>query len=169
MKYYKYIIGAIFTACLLPLAPASAFCPVCTIAVAGGLGLSRYLGVDDTISGVWVGALMIAMTIWTADWLKKKKIDFKWMTQIVGSAYYLLVVAPLYYYDIIGHPLNKLWGIDKLLLGVIMGSIYFLVFGEFYKHLKQKNGGKAHFPFQKVVMPISPLIVWSILFYFLTK
>jgi hypothetical protein len=33
-------------------------CPVCTIAVAGGVGLCRYLGIDDLISGSWIGALL---------------------------------------------------------------------------------------------------------------
>jgi hypothetical protein len=35
--------------------------------------------------------------------------------------------------------------------------------------LKQKNGGKAHFPFEKVVLPVAPLIILSVIFYFVTK
>jgi hypothetical protein len=36
-------------------------CPVCTIAVAGGVGLCRYLGIDDLISGAWIGALLFSL------------------------------------------------------------------------------------------------------------
>lgn len=37
-------------------AKAQAVCPVCTVAVGTGVGLSRWLGVDDTITGLWLGA-----------------------------------------------------------------------------------------------------------------
>jgi hypothetical protein len=58
---------------------------------------------------------------------------------------------------------------DKLLLGIVVGSVAFWFGAEWYFHLKEKNGGRAYFPFQKVVMPVSPLIIMSIAFYFLTK
>ena len=41
--------------------------------------------------------------------------------------------------------------------------------GVHYFHIKAKNGGHAWFPFQKTVMPILPLILWSIFFYFITR
>ncbi len=30
-------------------------CPVCSISIGVGVGLCRYLGIDDLISGVWIG------------------------------------------------------------------------------------------------------------------
>ena len=36
---------------------AHAVCPVCTVAVGAGLGLAEWLGIDDSISGLWIGAL----------------------------------------------------------------------------------------------------------------
>ena len=59
--------------------------------------------------------------------------------------------------------------LDKLLLGTIVGSFGFWAGAEWYYYLKEKNHGHAYFPFQKVVMPISPLIILSIIFYFITK
>jgi len=32
-----------------------AVCPVCTVAAGAGVGLSRWLGIDDIIIGLWVG------------------------------------------------------------------------------------------------------------------
>lgn len=29
-----------------------ATCPVCTVAIASGLGLCRYIGIDDVVSGL---------------------------------------------------------------------------------------------------------------------
>jgi small-conductance mechanosensitive channel len=61
-----------------------------------------------------------------------------------------------------------IWGIDKLLLGIMLGSATFFAGGIWYYHLKAKNNGHAYFPFQKVVMPVSTLIILSFIFYFLT-
>ena len=147
---------------------AQAFCPVCTVAVAGGVGLSRYFGVDDTITGLWVGALIVAMTIWTLEWLKKKNFRFWGERTIVTAAYYVMVALPLYWNDLLGHPLNKIWGVDKLLVGIILGSVFFFVGGTIHFKLKDKRG-KVFFPFQKVVFAVTPLIILSGLFYFLTR
>ncbi len=155
---------------LLTLAkPALAICPVCTVAVIGGLGLSRYFGIDDIISGLWIGGLAVSLSVWTVTWLTKKNIKFLAEKFLVPLLYYCLIIIPLYLKDIIGHPLNTFWGIDKLLLGIILGSLTFWLMAIWYSYLKQKNQGHAYFPFQKVVMPISPLIVLSVIFYFLTK
>ncbi|MEI6288642.1 MAG: hypothetical protein WCP18_03685 [bacterium] len=154
---------------VLAARPALAVCPVCVVAVGAGLGLSRFLGIDDTISGLWIGALLLALVFWTIDWMGRKHIKFKGDQVVVFVAYYGLVVAPLYWNEIIGHPLNKFWGVDKLVLGIFFGSLVFWGGAALYPYLKKKNGGKAHFPFQKVAMPIIPVVVLSILFYFLTK
>jgi len=148
---------------------AFAFCPVCTIAVGAGVGLSRYFGVDDTITGLWVGALVVSMIMWTINWLNTKKIKFIGRKIIITLAYYGFIVIPFFYTGIMGHPLNKIWGVDKLLVGIIIGSIFFFIFGQGYQYMKKRNNDKAYFPFQKVVMPVSPLIILTIIFYFITR
>ncbi|KKR49094.1 MAG: hypothetical protein UT86_C0001G0066 [Candidatus Magasanikbacteria bacterium GW2011_GWC2_40_17] len=148
---------------------AQAFCPVCTIAVGAGVGFSRWLGIDDTISGLWVGGLTVSLIAWTIDWFNRKKIKFIGRKIITTIFYYALIAAPLFWIGIIGHPFNKMWGVDKLLLGIIVGSIFFFLVGFFYQFLKKKNGGHAHFPLQKVAMPVGVLIILSLVFYFITK
>jgi hypothetical protein len=148
---------------------AYAICPVCTIAVGAGVGLSRYLGVDDTIAGVWIGGLTVSMIMWTINWFNKKNIKFVGRKIITTIAYYALIVVPLFYTGIMGHPLNKMWGMDKLLVGIIFGSIFFFAFGQWYQVMKKKNNGHAYFPFQKVVMPVLPLVILSIIFYLITR
>ena len=104
-----------------------AVCPICTIAVGAGLGLSRWLGINDTITGLWIGGLIVSMIVWTESWLDKKNIRFKGRVFINILAYYTLTILPLYYSGIIGNPLNTLCacGIDKLLFGIVAGSISF--------------------------------------------
>jgi hypothetical protein len=139
------------------------------VAVAGGVGLSRYLGVDDTTTGLWIGAFIVAMIVWTLEWLKKKNIHFFGERIITITAYYAMIALPLYWNDIIGHPFNKIWGVDKLMLGMFLGSIFFLLGGMIHFRVKAKNGDRVFFPFQKVAFAVAPLIVLSAVFYFLTR
>jgi hypothetical protein len=148
---------------------ALAVCPVCTVAVVAGVGLSRWLGIDDTISGLWIGGLTVSLITWTLNWFAKKQYDFFGKRTATILGYFALIVVPLVWKDIIGHPLNKLWGLDKLLLGIIFGSLVFWSGERFCCWLKKRNDGKAHFPFQKVAVPILFLLTVSLIFYFITK
>lgn len=143
-------------------------CPVCIVVVSAGVGLSRWLGIDDAISGVWIGALTVAVSLWTVNWLKKKHISFKWMDIAVLLAYYIMVIVPLEWSGIMGNPANRLGGIDKIMFGFLFGSIGLTAGVAWYDYVKIKNG-KAHFPFEKVVAPVAPLILFSLIFYFITR
>jgi hypothetical protein len=174
MKKIIILIFSILGLNLLIAKQALAVCPICTVVVGAGVGLSRYLGIDDTITGLWIGGLIISMIAWTESWLDKKKIRFKGRIIVNTLGYYILVILPLYFSGIIGHPQNQLFcfcgfNIDKLLFGIISGSISFWFGASWYFYLKEKNNGHAYFPFQKVVMPIAPLIILSLIYYFLTK
>jgi hypothetical protein len=144
-------------------------CTVCTVAIIGGLGLSRWLKVDDTISGVWIGALLVTVIYYSIDWLRRLKIKFWGRDFLVAIIYYAAVFIPLYTEKIIGHPLNRIWGIDKLVVGTFFGTIIFIAAVIFYGWLKKKNGGHAHFPMEKVVIPILSLGIMSLIFYLITK
>jgi hypothetical protein len=152
---------------LLNVKIAEAVCPLCTIAVGAGVGLSRYLGIDDTIIGLWLGALILSSSLWLIDWFEKKKIKFFARDQIAIASFYLIVLLPLYFSGIIGHKYNTLFGIDKLLLGCFLGTIIFIkaVFAE--KYLRKLNNNKVIFPYQKVVIPVVFLIIASIIVYLL--
>lgn len=167
-KNSPYYFLSFFAFLLLPLS-TQAVCPVCTIAVAGGVGLSRWLGIDDSITGLWIGGLIVSLIMWTVRWFGKKNIKFEGRDTITILAYYLIIIGPLYFTDIMGHPMNTFWGIDKLIFGIISGSIFFFLGDKICCYLKNKNGGKAHFPFQKVALPVIPLIILSAIFYFITR
>ena len=83
--------------------------------------------------------------------------------------FYLVTVFPLYFTGIVGHPYNKIWGIDKLIFGTGVGSVLFLASIFLDKYLRAKNGGKVFFYYQKVVLPVALLLLGSGVFYFLTK
>jgi len=166
----NYFLKTLFPLGLLLLAKTSyAVCPVCVVAVGAGVGLSRWMGVDDTITGVWIGGLTLAIALWTIDWLKRKNFHFPGRRALVIIAYYILIYVSLVWTNVLGHPLNKLWGYDKLSLGILVGSIFFLLGNISYLAMKKKNNDHAYFPFQKVVMPVSSLVLASIIFYIIIK
>ena len=143
-----------------------AVCPICTIAVGAGLGLAEWIGIDDTISGLWIGALIVSMSVWTINWLDRRNIKFTGRKILIFVAYYLIVLLPLWLKGKIGHPLNRLCGIDKLLFGIILGSFLFAAGVIFHNYLRKRNGDRSYFKGQKIVFAVAPLIIASIILYF---
>lgn len=150
---------------LLIASSANAFCPVCTVAVGFGVGLSRWLGIDDTISGTWIGGLIVALIMWFIDWLEKREIRFKFRAAIITVTFYVLVVLPLYFSGIINHPLNKFLNIDKLLIGIAGGSLAFLAGIWIDSLISKDNEGKQYFPLQKVAITLLMLLFMTLAFY----
>jgi hypothetical protein len=164
MKKIFIIIGAVVLA--LPKTTFAVVCPVCTVAVGAGLGLAQWLGIDDSISGLWIGALAVSISLWTIKWLDKKNIKFKGRKILVFAGYYAIIVLPLWWKGMIGHPFNKLCGIDKLLFGVILGTILFSAAVILLLHLLKRNGGKSYFKGQKIALPVTILIITSVILYY---
>jgi hypothetical protein len=145
---------------------AHAVCPVCTVAVGAGLGLAEWLGIDDSISGLWIGALIVSMSIWTINWLNKKEIRFKGRKILIFLGYYLIVILPLWLKGKIGHPYNKVCGIDKLLFGIILGSILFSAGVLLHNYMRKRNDNVSYFKGQKIAFAVMPLIIASIILYY---
>lgn len=167
MKKFIFLFTLLILGILILVKPILAVCPVCTITVSTGVGLCRWLGIDDSITGVWLGGLIVSLIIWTINWLEKKQIHFKGKRILTVILFYFIVIAPLYWFDIIGHSLNKFkfLGADKLLTGIIAGGLVFLLAVWLHNFLKKKNQGKSFFPFQKVVLPVLFLLFLSFIFY----
>ncbi len=151
-----------------------AVCPVCTAAVGAGLGLSRYLGIDDAVSSIWIGGLLVSLSFWTIDWTEKKKPRFLQKfnkPQVIFSSFsfwYILTFLTLQATNLIGHPLNKIFGIDKIIFGTTVGSLAFL--GAYFldKKVRKIKGGQL-FSYQKVVFPLVSLVLTSFIIYYLLQ
>jgi hypothetical protein len=142
-----------------------AVCPLCTVAVGAGVGLCRYLGIDDTISGVWIGGLVVSLGFWLADFLRKKKINFIFLEFWSTLLMFLLTAPFLYWAKLIGIPHNTLWGIDKLVLGMVSGAVAFVLSVFTDKFLRKINQGKMYIYYQKVLLPLLYLTILSLVFY----
>ena len=160
------LFGAIAAMAIIPV--AMAVCPVCTVAVGAGLEGMRLLGVDDVITGIWAGALTLSLFMWTAGWLRKRGVTNVWLQIVVPFVVYYGLLAAVYALPGVEFGAATLWGIDKFLLGIIVGTIAFYVGARWYAKIKRDNGGHAKFAFQKVVVPLSMLVVVTVVFWLIT-
>lgn len=167
----KYLLAAIATLLFIATPGAQAVCPVCTVAVGAGIGLSRWLGIDDAVTGLWLGGFLLSLSLWTINWLNRRNIRFFFKRPVVILAYYALTIVPLYYAKIISHPYRFICSCanDRLVLGIIEGTFAFYFAAKLYEFLKERNAGRPHFPYEKVVFPVAMLIIFTAIFYFLTK
>jgi hypothetical protein len=158
-------ISAFILFAFIAMKPALAVCPVCVVAVGFGLGISRWLGIDDTITGVWIGGLIIATGLWLSSWIEKKSWKIPYPKTLSIISMYVLTIIPLWIGKTIGHPKNILWGIDKILLGVIAGSAAFFLSLWLDKKLRKMNNEQVYIYYQKVILPVLLLTIASFTFY----
>jgi hypothetical protein len=143
---------------------AYAQCPICVIGAAAGIEVARYFGVDDLITGVWVGALIFAFTLWVDSWLKGKhkwnKMSIRWAVAllIVILSYVSLYVAGFY-------SGTTIFGINRLLFGDVLGSIVLLISVFIVNEELKKR--EIKFPFRGVILVLGALTVLSLLIWLL--
>lgn len=138
-------------------------CPICSVGVVVSLGLSRWLKVDDSISGIWIGALLLAFSLWTFNWIFRKQ-ERKSAVFLLGIivAYWVLTFVPLYMTDIISNEnCLTLLGINRLVFGSILGMLIAWLAIFIDKLLRKMKQGNRLFPYQKVIIPIGFLLIVS--------
>lgn len=147
----------------------SAHCPLCVAGAAFGITLTRWVGVDDSISGVWIAALLGAISFWTYSLVSKK---------ISLSASKKAILKPLIYVLIFGLTLwsfykfqlvirmSQLMGLDKLTFGMLTGgALFYLV--DILDNFVIKKEGKVFFPYQRIVVSLGSMATLSLVIYIL--
>jgi len=104
------------------------------------------------------------MSINTA--LVKRKKNFKYSTLVLLIANYLLIFVPLQLTKVIGHQFNQIAGMDRLIFGSICGTILVVLSSLASDGIKKQNKNKVLLPYQRVVLPVFVLLVFSLIFYF---
>ncbi len=147
--------------------PVAAQCPVCVVTVGGGMFLAKRLGIDDLLVNIWIAALNVALSFWLAPKLKIKLPVLKYLDNGHILAVTLLITT-LFYFQFtsqIGHPQNKLLGIDKILFGQLLGTFAMMAANHGYLYIKQKLG-HTPFPYAKVVFPLGLVLLITLIFKF---
>ena len=145
---------------------AYAQCPVCIVTVGGGMILAKQLGIDDFLVSLWISGLNTAISFWLAPKIKNKFFG----NPIVLSLIMLGLTLSYFIFDKqTGSVGNQLLGMDKIIFGQSLGLLIWLLGIFIDRKSRVLNGGKILFPYQKVVFPISILIILTILFKLLFK
>ena len=145
-------------------AMANPACAVCTVAVGASLEIARRLGVDDGVVGVWAGAFLTILGYWTLKWMDKKGWNFKGRDFVVLASSVLMILFMYISHLVYSPKAILIFWIDPFLFATICGALTLHYSSEFYQWMKRKNGGHAHFPFEKVVVPLVALAFVSWVF-----
>lgn len=145
---------------------ANPACPVCMVTVGASLYFAQKSGLDKCVIGVWSGALLAVFGYFCIRYFNHKNWhfwgrDFFIMALSIASIGFIYQVQLIYTPVIIGFLY-----IDSFLFSNICGALIFIFGIHLYEWIKLKNGGHAHFPFEKVVVPILCVAIVSTLFYF---
>ena len=162
---------------LLALPAVHAHCPLCTAAVGAAAVTANYLGLDPSIIGIFIGAFGISTGLWIG--LKIKRY-IPLQTQLIVLGSFFLTVIPLLglipetaYMPVLvtgspGSILNRVYWVNKLLIGSIIGGLASLL--AFWLHTKIKSvRGKVLFPFQGITITITALLIASLAMYFIMR
>lgn len=147
------------------VSPVSAQCPVCIITVGGGMLIAKKMGIDDLLVSIWISALNTAIAFWLAP---KIKIKFLKNGHILALLLLLTTLSYFYFTDQIG-PSNQIVGLNKIVLGQIIGLIAMAIANHGYLFVKKKNSNKTPFPYAKVVFPLVLVFLVTIIFKSLFK
>ena len=162
MKKIKYLLVSVPLATYYFLLPTEvlAHCPLCVVGAGAGLTLSRLLGIDDTITGLWLGAFLGALSFWFTTSLARKKALFK--SKVIEFISYVLFIAltilSFYQFNLIERHI-AIAGFDKLPFGMVVGGVSF--------YLVSKVTIKRYFPYQRIVVSLLSMTTLSVLFYIL--
>ena len=144
-----------------------AHCTLCVAGAGAGLTLSRLLGIDDSITGVWVGAVLGASSFWLQKALGRKHKMF--FSVSWGLVIYLLVFAStlwsFYKFNLIVKH-GDIFGMDKLTFGMIGGGVLFYLVDVVNDLLIKKNG-KSFFPYQRLTVGLGSMVLLSFSVYVL--
>lgn len=156
------ILSLFFVLFKQSLAFANPACAVCAIAIGASLEIARYLGVSDNVVGLWSGALMALIGYFTILWFDKKNWKFKGRDTI--TMLLSLSMISFVYINKIHYFPKILCFLDPFLFSSIVGFITFIASQQIYEFMKKHNGGHAHFPFEKVALPLIMLFLLSLWF-----
>lgn len=139
-------------------------CPVCIVTVGGGLILAEKLGIDTLLVSIWIAGLNTAIAFMIADKIKKPGI---WKNGYLWSLIFLATALGYVYWSGQAGGGNNLWGIDKSLLGMSLGTGVFFGAVQIDKFIRSKREGKVLFYYQKVIIPLVSLFIVTLVFNFL--
>ena len=73
----SFLLIMVMAAALPVKALANPACAVCTVAIGASLSIARKMGVEDSIVGLWAGALLTLLGYWSIMFFDKRNWHFR--------------------------------------------------------------------------------------------
>ena len=150
-KFFAFLLSLLFTSKVF----AQACTAVCPAAIGLLLVIAQKMNVKIEVVGVLSGALLSIVGYILIKIFNKKNWHFGMRDQIL-MLFAISLIGFVYLKDLEYKP-RLAWNfiyIDSFLLATLCGAAAHIAGVHLYAWLKEKNGGHAHFPFEKVVVPI---------------
>ena len=143
---------------------ASAHCPLCVAGAGVGLSLSRLLGIDDSITGVWLAAFLGAVSFWSESLIKRRELRPK-LRPFIYIAVFAATIWSFYKFNLVIR-MGQLFGLDKLTFGMILGGAAFYLI-DVVDDFVIKRKGKVFFPYQRIIVTLGGMLALSLGVYIL--
>lgn len=168
MKSSRLLIGFSLLALAvskLIFAPTTlAHCPLCVAGAGVGLSLSRLLGIDDSITGVWLAALLGATSFWSESLIKNRELRTK-LRPLIFIGIFAATIWSFYKFNLVIR-MSQLFGLDKLTFGMIVGGVAFYLIDALDDYIIRRKG-KVFFPYQRIIVTLGGMLVLSLGVYIL--
>jgi hypothetical protein len=135
-----------------------AHCPLCTAGAGAGLALSRWLGIDDSITGIWIAAFIGATSLWMVSSIKKKYIPFQ--NSILYLAVFVSTVWSFYAFNLVNDHAGLIMGYPKVIAGMGAGGVIFYAV-ELINQLIKRVRGSVLFPYQPIAFSLGAMLATS--------
>ena len=136
MKNFLILLLTLYPKLIL----ANPACTVCTFALGASLGIARKLGLQDSVVGLWAGALLTILGYWTIKFFDKHNWNFYGRDKIIIFLS-VSMIGFIYLGDITYIP-SVIWYIffmDPILFSSILGMLIFIYSQKFYQWMKKKE------------------------------
>lgn len=162
-KILVFALGVISPLFFAPT--ASAHCPLCVAGAGVGLTLSRWVGIDDSITGVWLAAFLGAISFWSETALIKKQELRLLLRPLIYIGIFVATIWSFYKFNLVVKHGN-IFGIHKLTFGMIAGGVIFYLVDMVDDYLIKKKG-RVFFPYQRIVVSLGSILLLSMGIYIL--
>lgn len=136
--------------------------PVCAIGIASGLGISSWLGINDITLGLWIGALILSLSIQFNIFLTRKGKSFPFSFWVILLSSWILSFLPILI-NLDKYTSCIICGFPEIICGSILGILTLFLVDKANLFVIDKHNKKVYFYYQKIIIPVIGLIIASMI------
>lgn len=156
----------------------NAHCPLCTAGAAAAAGGAAWLGVNNAVIGIFIGAFAISTGWWISNIIKKNYVPFQ--RQVIIAVSFATTIPPLMplikgVYPVLisiagdyGSLLNRTYIINAFLMGSLIGGLIVSITPWLSKKITAARKGST-LPYQGITLTFILLVITGVFFQILIK